>query len=222
MRIFKMQIIKHINAARSIASTFGFLSGIGCILHGIGEVLQGNIKSEGIFIESWKIGPIAEHMGGDPGITLIPNMLITGIVCLVISLVLIIWSIFFINRKKGGLIQLLLVLILLLTGGGVGPPTLGILAGFAGLGIHAKYKWWSKILNIKIRRFLAGIWPWIFAITVLNGIFLIIGHIILVFYFGYANADMFLNSFFFAFFSILLSIFVGIAYDIDTNIKTSR
>ncbi len=217
-----MQIIKNVNAARAIASTFGFLSGIGCMLHGIGEVLQGNVKPESIFIESWKIGPIAEHMGGDPGFTLIPNMLITGIVCIVISIVLIFWSLKLIGKKKGGLIQLLLAMALLLIGGGVGPPTLGILAGFAGLGINAKYKFWSKIFKGKIKQFFSGLWPWIFSITALNGIFLVIGHIILVFVFGYANADIFLNSFFFAFFSILLSIFFGIAYDIDKNVKMCR
>jgi len=212
-----MQMIKNISAARAIASTFGVLSGIGCMLHGIGEVLQGNVKPESIFIESWKIGPIAEHMGGDPGITLIPNMLITGIVCTIISVILIVWSLRLIGRKKNGLIQLLLAISLLFAGGGVGPPTLGILAGFAGLGINAKYSFWSRIFKDKLRQLIAGLWLWIFGITAVNVIFLVIGHIVLVFLFNYTKADVFLNSFFFAFFSILLCILTGIAYDIDRS-----
>jgi hypothetical protein len=211
--------LENINAPHILASVFGVLGGLGCMLHGVGEILQGSVQPEGIFIESWKAGPIAEYMGGDPGLTLIPNMLITGVVCLVVSVILILWSVVFTGRKRGGTILLMLAIVLLFTGGGVGPPVLGILAGISGMMIHSKHNLTQKYLNKTIRKFFARLWPWIFAVTVLNGFFLIIGHVILVFGFGYTNANTFLNSFFFAFFSILISMFLGNAFEIEKNIQ---
>jgi hypothetical protein len=40
------------SAARIMASTFGFLSGLGGITHGIGEMLQGNVPPSGIVVNS--------------------------------------------------------------------------------------------------------------------------------------------------------------------------
>lgn len=206
---------KNINPAKAVAAIFGVLAGIGGMLHGIGEILQGNVAPTGLIIESWAVGPIAEHMDGDPAFTIVPNILITGILAITVSLAVIVWSVAFLERKRGGLILLLLSLILFLLGGGFGPPTLGILAGVAGLGIHASHAWFSSWLPMNLRTYLALSWPWIFTITVVNGIFLIVGHIILVFLFGFANADLFLFSFFFAVFSLILSMLTGVAYKIQ-------
>ena len=74
------------SAARVVASFFGVLAGIGGLVHGIGEVLQGSTKPEGIFINSWTRGPIATNMGGEPGITIIPNLLLTGLLTILIAL----------------------------------------------------------------------------------------------------------------------------------------
>lgn len=60
-------------AANIIASIFGVLGGLGGITHGIGETLQGNVVPEGIIINSWTQGPIAANMGGEPGMTIVPN-----------------------------------------------------------------------------------------------------------------------------------------------------
>jgi hypothetical protein len=67
------------NAARATARTFGVLAGLGGLTHGVGEVLQGNVKPDGLVIESWTQGPIAAYMGGEPGMTLVPNLRMTGI-----------------------------------------------------------------------------------------------------------------------------------------------
>ena len=110
------------SASSIIAKIFGVLAGLGGLTHGIGEVLQGNVSTDGIWIYSWAQGPIATNMGGEPGITVVPNMLVTGILAIIVSLTLIVWSVVLIQKKRDGLILIVFSIIMLLVGGGVGPP----------------------------------------------------------------------------------------------------
>jgi len=98
----------NISAARIAASTFGVLAGLGGLTHGVGEMLQGNIPSNGMFIDSWTQGPIATHMGGDPGMTIVPNLLITGGLATIVSLATVAWAAAFVQRKHGGAVLILL------------------------------------------------------------------------------------------------------------------
>jgi hypothetical protein len=206
-----------ISAAKVTASIFGVLSGLGGITHGVGEVLQGNVAPDGIIINSWTQGPIATNMGGEPGMTIVPNLLGTGVLTIIVSLAAIIWSVAFVQRKHGGLILILLSIAMLLVGGGFGPPIIGILAGVAGLGINAPYTWWRTHLPVNTRRVLARLWPWVFGICMLNGVFLVIGSVVLVYLFGVNNPDLFTNSFFFVVLSLPLTILIGVAYDIQNG-----
>lgn len=212
MNNFNNSIYNH--AAFAIGSGFGILSGLGGMTHGIGEVLQGNVSPDGLFIASWAEGPIAEHLGGDPGMTIIPNFLITGIVCLIISLMMIVWSARFIRKRKGGVVLIMLSILLLLFGGGGGPPALGLLAGLGALGIHSKYPWLRQKLPNTFIITCSRIWPWLFGLTLLNAIFLVVGHVVAVLWLGVTNAEIFVFSFFLAVLSISLCILCGIGYDI--------
>jgi hypothetical protein len=205
------------SAAKATASIFGILAGLGGLTHGIGEVLQGNVAPDGIWIYSWTQGPIATNMGGEPGITIVPNLLVTGILTIIVSLIVILWAAAFVQKKNGGRIILLLSVIMLLVGGGVGPPIIGILAGVAGTGIEAPLTWWRKHLSVNYRHVLAQLWPWIFGVTVINGVFLCVGSVILVYLIDLNNPDLFVKSFFFAVVSLLLTIFTGVAYDMQRN-----
>lgn len=211
--------LTNISAARVTALIFGVLSGLGGITHGVGEVLQGNVAPGGIIINSWTRGPIATNMGGEPGMTIVPNLLVTGVLTIIVSLAVIVWSVAFVQRKRGGLILILLSIAMLLVGGGFGPPIIGILAGVAGLGINAPYTWWRAHLAANIQRVLARLWPWVFGVCGLNGVFLVIGSLVLVYLFGVNNPDLFTNSFFFAVLSLPLTIFTGVAYDIQNWIE---
>lgn len=201
------------SAAALTASVFGSLAGLGGITHAIGEIRQGNVATTGPFIYSWAEGPIATHMGGEPAMTVIPNLLFTGILNLLVSLAVLVWAAAFINRRNGGWVLILLSAGMLLAGGGFAPPVVGILAGVAGLGIHSPQAGWLARLPVKLTRFLAGLWPWVFAIALLNGIFLVIGSVLLVYFAGLNNPDLFVNSFFLAVLSLLLMILTGRAYD---------
>lgn len=79
-------------AAKLVAATFGVFAGLGGLVHGVGEILQGNVAPDGLIINSWTQGPIASNMGGEPGMTIVPNLLLTGILAVVISLAVIVWA----------------------------------------------------------------------------------------------------------------------------------
>ncbi len=205
------------SAALIVASVFGILAGLGGLIHGIGEVLQGNVAPTGIFIYSWTQGPIATNMGGDPGLTIIPNLLGTGILTIIISLIIIIWAAVFIKRKNGGLTLILLSFILLIVGGGIAPPIISILAGVSGLGINSPLTWWREHLSLNLQRFFAKLWLWLFGFAVIDGVFLVIGSLILVFFFNLNDPDLFTYSFFLSVILLLLVIFTGLSYDILKN-----
>jgi hypothetical protein len=210
-------VLTNISAARTVASTFGVLAGLGGLTHGIGEMLQGNIAPSGIFIDSWTQGPIATHMGGDPGMSIVPNLLITGVLAIVVSLATITWAVAFVQRKHGGAVLILLSIAMLLVGGGFGSPIIGILAGIAGTSINVPLTWWRTRLAGNARHLLAQLWPWVFGVALINGVFLFVGAIFLVYAFGWGNEDVYLNSFFFAVVSLLLTIITGVAYDLRSS-----
>jgi hypothetical protein len=204
------------SAARGTALIFGILAGLGGLTHGIGEVLQGNVKPEEIIINSWTQGPIATNMGGEPGMTIVPNLLVTGILTILVSLAVVICAAF-VRNKKGGRILLTLSVIMLLVGGGFGPPIIGVLAGVAGTGIGRPSTWWRERRSVKVRRFVGTLWPWIFGLAVMNGVFLVIGSVILVYFLDLNNPDLFTNSFFFSVLSLSLTISIGRAYDMQES-----
>jgi hypothetical protein len=210
-------VLNNISAARAVSSTFGILTGLGGIWHGVGEVLQGNIAPEGIVIESWTQGPIATNMGGEPGMTIVPNLLITGILCIGVSLAVVVWAAALVQRNKGGLVLIFLSVAMLLVGGGFAPPLVGLLAGVAGIGINSPSTWWRTHLPAKLRRVLARLWPWVFSICVVSGLFLVVGSLILVHFFEVNNPDFFVMNFFFTILVLLLTILMGIAYDIQNR-----
>ncbi len=203
-----------LSAARAAASVAGVLSGLGGITHGIGEALQGNVAPAGIFIMSWTQGPIATNMGGEPAMTLVPNLLATGLLAIVVGLIIIGWSAFFVPRRPGGVVLVLLSIAMLLVGGGFAPPVMGILAGVAGLGVNSPHPWWRRHLPATMRHLFAQAWPWVFAAFVIDAVFLVIGSVLLVYLVGFNNPEVFVSSFLFALVLLLFTIFTGIAYDI--------
>src|SRR5512136_1917553 len=120
------------NATRVMVSTFGAFVGLIGIEHGIGEALQGNIAPDGLMILSWPGSEFFRILGGEPAMTIVPNLLVTGILTIFFSLIYLVWAIVFVQRKNGGLVLMLLSVIMLLVGGGIFPPILGILIGAIG------------------------------------------------------------------------------------------
>ncbi len=205
----------HTSAAGITASIFGVLAGLGGMVHGVGEMRQGNVAPAGLLINSWTQGPIATSLGGEPGMTIVPNLLVTGTLTVIVSLTILVWAAAFVRRKNGGWVLIGLSIMMLLMGGGFAPPIIGVLTGVAGLGIGARHTWWRAHLAVGVRRVFAYLWPWVFGICVINGIFLVIGSVILVYFFGVNDPQLFVNSFLLAILLLLLTILTGVAHDIQ-------
>jgi hypothetical protein len=157
-------------------------------------------------------------MGGDPAISVVPNFLVTGILTVLVSIVLIIWAAAFVQRPRGGVVLISLSIVLLLVGGGVGSPVVGLLAGVAGLGINAPSTRWRSLQSSRIGSVLGSLWPWAFAVSAINGVFLFVGAIVLVYSFEGFDSDLFLGSFYFAVLSLLFTLLTGVAYDSQNRV----
>ena len=152
-------------ATRIVAVCLGILAGLAGLEHGYFEMLQGNHRPASLMFPSWgpqQCDPAKIWHACEPAMSLLPNFLITGIVTIILSLVIIVWSTAFIQYRKGGTVLLLLSVALLLLGGGFFPPLIGIVGGAAGIKIN-------KPLTSKpngLRRFAARLWPWPLAILI--------------------------------------------------------
>ncbi len=207
------------NATKVTVSALGALMGVAGIEHGIGEILQGNIAPDGMMILSWPDSALFRTLGGEPAMTIVPNLLITGILAIFVSLIFLTWATLFVQRKNGGLVLILLSIVMLLVGGGIFPPLLGIIIGAAGTRINAPLTWWRAHLSVGFRRFLEKLWLWSFIADLIAWLLLFPGSILLGYFFGVSNMDLIIlivipSAFGFLF----LSIIAGFAYDIQRRI----
>ena len=145
--------------------------------------------------------------------TIIPNLLLTGILAIFFSLFLLVWSILFVQRRNGGLVMILLCIAMLLAGGGMFPPILGIIIGAVGTKINAPLTWWRGHLPPGLRHFLASLWPYSYTACIPSWFALVPGIPILSYFFGVNNPVLILGILFFALSTLLLTIFTGFAYD---------
>lgn len=209
------------SATKIVVSAFSIVLGLAGIEHGIGEIVQGNITPNGIFIKSWGESRLFSILGGEPAMTIIPSLLITGVLAIIVSLLIMVWAIAFVQRKNGGLVLILLSIILLLVGGGLAPPLIGIIIGAAGTKINEPLLWWRKRLSVNTRHLLSKLWPWFLITSLLSYFYLFPVSIILWSLFGLYNPSIILSVSSFAFGTLLLAVFSGFARDIyhsDRNV----
>ena len=77
------------NALRIIISSVGILIGVVVIINlGLFEIQQGNTAASGLIIQSVKEGNILGAPAGEEVLTIIPNLLISGICTVTISLLI--------------------------------------------------------------------------------------------------------------------------------------
>ncbi|MEJ2287054.1 MAG: hypothetical protein P8Y02_00145 [Deinococcales bacterium] len=172
---------RHTRARPSLATAarlWGALAGLGGLVHGIGEVVQGNVTTPGLFIPSWTIGPIADNLGGEPGLTVIPNFLVTGILTIALASLLIAVSARRAAAGPSGWALLALSTGMLLVGGGVGPPVIGLCAGVAALASRRARARQRKTGRPTEHRTL---WPWLFWLALADTLFLVFGSLFAAF-----------------------------------------
>jgi hypothetical protein len=201
------------NATKVTVSTLGAIMGLAGIEHGIGEILQGNTAPGGIMFPSWPASAFFRIVGGEPAMTIIPNLLVTGILAILFSLIFIAWASLFVQRKYGGLVLIPLALVMLLVGGGLFPPVLGIMIGVLGTRINASFTWWRAHFSGSLRQFLGKVWTWSLVVCIIAWLLLFPGINILGYFFGVNNPNLPVILILFALGSLLLTIFSGFASD---------
>jgi hypothetical protein len=209
------------NATRVFASTFGAFMALAGIEHGIGEALQGNSAPSGIMIQSWPDSPFFRFVSGEPAMTILPNLLVAGILTILVSLALLVWAILFVQRKNGGLVMILISLVLLLVGGGIFPPILLIITGIVATRIRSPLNWWTTHLSPAARRFLSNLWPWFYTACIIAWLGALLGPGLLGYFFGVNNPALIMMILFLALGFLLMTVFTGLAYDVHGQAGSS-
>jgi hypothetical protein len=155
-------------ATRILASTLGILVGLAGVEHGILEVLQGNVRPNGIMVDA--IGPEQRlwELATETVLTIIPSMLISGILSIILGTLVTIWAYKYVDRKHGAGVLLLLSVALFLVGGGFAPIFLTILAFVAATRIDKPLQFWHSHAPATLRNLIAKLWPWALIISVVS------------------------------------------------------
>lgn len=173
------------NESRITVSTFGAVMGSAGIEHGIGEIVQGNVRAEGLVFLSWPDADFFRMVSGEPAMSIIRNMLITGV----------------------------LAVGMLLFGGGLFPPVLAFLMGLVAVRIHAPKKWWPDKAPAGLRRFFARTWGWIFALCALAWLALFPGLNLLGYSLGVENEALTITIILLAMVTLVLTVISAYAHD---------
>ncbi|MHC4071892.1 MAG: hypothetical protein ACYTGS_07670 [Planctomycetota bacterium] len=155
-------------ATRIFASTLGSIVGLAGVEHGILEVLQGNVRPDGIMVDA--IGPEQKlwELATETVLTIIPSMLISGILSIILGGLVTIWAYKYVDRKYGSIILLILSVALFLVGGGFAPIFLTILAFIAATRINQPLRFWRSRAPATLRNLMVKLWPWTLIVSVVS------------------------------------------------------
>jgi hypothetical protein len=91
---------------------------------------------------------------------------------------------------------------------------LGIIIGVTATRINAPLAWWRAHLSVGVRRWLGKLWPWLFVGSLIAWLCLLLGTILLDYFFGVSNPILLVSALFFvALGTLLLAILTGFAHD---------
>ena len=180
IRINGKSFWQNINATKTVVAAFGILCGLTGMIAGYFEMLQGYVKPDSFLISTigssydmWKTYSIFDLLETYSAMTIIPNFFLTGIIALIVSFLVIVWSVGYIHKKHGIIIFLFLSMIQLLVGGSV-VIDLAIITGIVATRINQPISWWRSHLSTKIHHSLALLWPWsLLFFTILSIIMLV-------------------------------------------------
>jgi hypothetical protein len=177
-------------ATRITISTFGALVGLVGVEHGLGEALQGGRAPAGIMIQSWPGSAFFHILGGEPALTLLPDLLLTGVLAIAFSALYAAWAIWLVQRKNGGRVLMLLSVPMLLVGCGIFPPLLGFVLGAAAARMHAPVDQRNSRIPPSLRNALGKLWPWSFGACLVSWLGMLPGAPMLSYFWGVENEGL--------------------------------
>lgn len=161
-------------ASRTVVITFGVLAALAAVEHGVGEILQGPVPPPSLVFESWPEHDAFVPLSGEPALSLLPNLLVSGVLTILVAGAMLAWLLLGVHRRHGALFLVGLSLLLLAVGGGFGPPLLGLLLG---LGIVQPVVGTRK--PGRVLRQLGSVWPWSLLVGVIAYLALVPGTLIM-------------------------------------------
>lgn len=75
-------------ATHTVVGVFGVLAALAGVEHGVGEIAEGPVRPEGMVIRSWPEHPAFDVLDGEPAMTLVPDLLVSGVVTVLVSVAL--------------------------------------------------------------------------------------------------------------------------------------
>lgn len=197
------------SATRVVIAVFGALAAFAGVEHGVGELLQGAVAPPSLMIESWPDVQAFDVLAGEPAMTVVPNLAMTGVLAIAAALALGVWAVWFVQRPRGGVVLIALSMVLLLVGGGFGPPLMGVILGLAATRTVRE----RRKASGRVRRMLATMWSWALGTGALGYLALVPGIVILSQLTGFGDSTVVLALSAFSFGALILSLVAGGAYD---------
>lgn len=201
------------SATKITAAVMGTITGLAGIEHGIGEILQGSVAPERWMIQSWPGSAAMKIVGGEPAMTVVPNLLVTGILAVLLSLVFLAWATMASGRRQYGPVLLLLCIPMLLCGAGFGPPLLGLIIGAAAARAQTVETSQRKPRRGGLRGLLGRLWPWSLGACLAAWLAMLPGMPLLYHFWGIENTGLMLGVMLAMFALLFLTIATGAARD---------
>jgi hypothetical protein len=195
-------------ATRAVVGVLGALVGLAGVEHGVGEVLQGPVRPDGLSIMSWPDAAALEVLSGEPAMTVIPDLRVTGVLAIVVGLLVAVWSVWFVGHRHGGVVLVGLSMLLLLVGGGVAPPVMGVVLG----AVATRMRKPSNGVPPALPQAIAPGWPWFLAGALVGYLGLMPG-IVVADRLGWASEALVVGLMVVAFSGFVLALIAARAYD---------
>lgn len=157
------------NALRTAVRLLGAVAAFAGAEHGVGELTQAPREDTGLFITSWPHVAAFEPLGGEPAMTILPDVRLAGVFTVLVSVSLAWWVARAKATRSDGWILLGFSTLLLVGGGGFGPPLVTVALGVAllcpvrsgarvaplGAARGAVARRWRQLLVLTVAAFLA-------------------------------------------------------------------
>jgi hypothetical protein len=203
--------------ARIVVATFGILAALAGIEHGIGEILQGPGAPDGLMIRSWPDAETMEILQGEPALTVVPDLLLAGVLTVLVAAATAIWSVASADRRSGGIGLIVLSGVLLVVGGGFGPSLVVVILGIAATRVGVV----PRRRPSRVGQAMARAWPWFTAAGAVGYLGLMPGTVVLS-SLGFESAGLTIGLTGLAFGGLVGALITARARDRSGSIELSR
>ena len=187
--------------------------GMAGIEHGIGEIVQGNTVPQSLVFPSWPHAGFFSMVAGEPAMSLVPNLLVSGIFTLIVAGVYIYWAF---RQPVAGYntgVQAILAIVMLMVGGGIFPPLLAFGLAFLAGKINHPLSGGNNVSARPCRNFFCTHWRLLYTLALAAWLMLFPGLNLLGYFLGIENEALTIAIILLALVSLPLVIFSAFVHD---------